>query len=67
MEKLYSVGAKEFLFGVPRLRGFRIFFHVSRFQDAGRNTMIIEIREASWTAPALPPSRRDGGWRFASR
>jgi len=39
-----------------------------------RDTMIPEIREASWTAPALPPSRRaiaplrrDGGWRFASR
>jgi len=26
-----------------------------------------EILEASWTAPALPPSRRDGGWRFARR
>jgi len=36
--------------------------------------MIPEIREASWTAPALPPSRRakaplrrDGGWRFARK
>jgi hypothetical protein len=29
--------------------------------------MIIAKREASWTAPALPPSRRDGGWRFARK
>jgi len=28
-------------------------------QDAARDTMIPEIREASWTAPAL--------WRFARR
>jgi len=29
--------------------------------------MIIEICVASWTEPALPPSRRDGGWRFARK
>jgi hypothetical protein len=36
-----------------------------------RFTTPIELCEASWTAPALPPSRRaiaplrrDGGWRF---
>jgi hypothetical protein len=28
-------------------------------QDAGRDTMIIEIREAFWSAPVL--------WRFARR
>jgi hypothetical protein len=38
-----------------------------------RLPMASEPREASWTAPALPPSRRaraplrrDGGWRFSS-
>jgi hypothetical protein len=29
--------------------------------------MIIEIRAASRTAPALLLSRRDGGWRFARK
>jgi hypothetical protein len=26
--------------------------------------MTTEPREASWSVPALPPTRRDGGWRF---
>jgi tetratricopeptide (TPR) repeat protein len=40
-------------------------------QDAGASVAAAVSREASWTAPALPPSRRakaplrrDGGWRF---
>ena len=32
--------------------------------DAPRVPATIEFREASWSAPALPPLRCDGGWRF---
>jgi hypothetical protein len=41
-------------------------------QDTSRISGIIVPREASWSTPVLPPSRRaiaplrrDGGWRFA--
>jgi len=37
--------------------------HSKRWRDI---RAIHDAREAFWTAPALPPARRDGGWHFAN-
>ena len=55
LRKLTSAG--ESLLARPPIGSTEKRRKAAALQDAMRNTMIPEIREASWTAPAL--------WRFA--
>jgi hypothetical protein len=43
-----------------RRKAVEVYRSPRRFANDG----VVEFSDRSWSAPALPPSRRDGGWRF---